>query len=345
MNLETEVEMNREPREPRENMELETDGRRRDSFTRRVVRAFSESPSPFAYFAYFAVASASIRVKTSFKSESRKQKSEIVRAFTLIELLVVIAIIAILAALLLPVLGRAKSAASSTSCLHNLKQLQSGWLMYVHDNNDSLPPNISRKIQFDQVNVVGSWALGNAKLDTNTANIEAGVLSRHVGSAAVHKCPADKSTVRNQPALRRTRSYSVHPWFNSDIISGTLLDDVNDTPFNLRKASRIVNPSPGRAWVLIDEHEVSIDDGIFALGNPRAFPDAYVDPNRGFWIAFPGNRHNDGANLSFADGHAEHHRWRFHRTIKSYTGGTTLTANAQDLADVKWLQEGIPHTP
>jgi prepilin-type processing-associated H-X9-DG protein len=256
--------------------------------------------------------------------------------------LVVIAIIALLAALLLPSLGRAKSAANSTSCLNNLK---TGWLMYVHDNNDWLPPNISRKVGFDQVNVAGAWVLGNAKLDTNTANIEAGVLSRHLNSAAVYFCPTDKSTVRNQPALRRTRSYSIHPWFNSDVISGTLLDDVNDTPFNLRKASRIVNPPPGRAWVFIDEHEVSIDDGIFALGNPRAFPEAYTDPNRGFWLAFPGSRHNDGANLSFVDGHAEHHRWRFHRTIKSYDAGTTLTANALDLADVKWLQGGIPHTP
>src|SRR5437773_10604379 len=66
--------------------------------------------------------------------------------FTLLELLVVIAVIAILASLLLPALGRAKSAASSTSCLNNLKQLQLAWLAYVHNNNDGIPPNISRKI-------------------------------------------------------------------------------------------------------------------------------------------------------------------------------------------------------
>ena len=48
------VELNREPRGPRENGELERDQRRRDSFTRRVKKAFSESPSPFAYFVCFA---------------------------------------------------------------------------------------------------------------------------------------------------------------------------------------------------------------------------------------------------------------------------------------------------
>jgi prepilin-type processing-associated H-X9-DG protein len=32
----------------------------------------------------------------------------------------------------------------------------------------------------------------------------------------------------------------------------------------------------------------------------------------------PSNRHNQGANLSFADGHAEHWHWR---TPMIYTGG------------------------
>ncbi|MPN23456.1 hypothetical protein SDC9_170844 [bioreactor metagenome] len=61
------------------------------------------------------------------------------KSFTLIELLVVIAIIAILAAMLLPALNQAREAGKATTCLNNLKQIQSFALQYTVANQDFFP--------------------------------------------------------------------------------------------------------------------------------------------------------------------------------------------------------------
>ncbi|MGV3616432.1 MAG: prepilin-type N-terminal cleavage/methylation domain-containing protein [Fimbriimonas sp.] len=57
------------------------------------------------------------------------------KAFTLIELLVVIAIIAILAAILFPVFAQAKAAAKKTQALSNVKQLATGYILYINDTD------------------------------------------------------------------------------------------------------------------------------------------------------------------------------------------------------------------
>jgi prepilin-type N-terminal cleavage/methylation domain-containing protein/prepilin-type processing-associated H-X9-DG protein len=61
------------------------------------------------------------------------------RGFTLIELLVVIAIIAILAAILFPVFAQARDRARSASCVSNLKQVGTAWMMYAQDYDERFP--------------------------------------------------------------------------------------------------------------------------------------------------------------------------------------------------------------
>jgi len=62
------------------------------------------------------------------------------RAFTLIELLVVIAIIAILAAILFPVFAQAREKARTASCLSNVKQVTLSWMMYMQDYDETTTP-------------------------------------------------------------------------------------------------------------------------------------------------------------------------------------------------------------
>lgn len=59
--------------------------------------------------------------------------------FSLIELLIVIAVIAILAALFLPALNKAREKAYDIACISNLKQIGTGYVLYLDDSNGTFP--------------------------------------------------------------------------------------------------------------------------------------------------------------------------------------------------------------
>jgi prepilin-type N-terminal cleavage/methylation domain-containing protein/prepilin-type processing-associated H-X9-DG protein len=281
-------------------------------------------------------------------------------AFTLIELLVVIAIIAILASLLLPALNNAKARAQGIGCLNNLRQMTFAWTMYVHDQNDAVPLNIGAAAQAD----LESWVRGNMTLDnpppnspflpsdsTNRLCLVRSQLAHYLGlgSPGIWRCPSDQST-RTFGGVKypRVRSLSMNAGLGCYHPTRSLYRPpwVSDWTWQhiVRKMTEIRNPGPANCFVFLDEREDSIHESKFVVhtdGLRSANPADYK------LVAYPASYHNGAGNFSFADGHAESHKWVDDRTRPRLVPDHDLQMDVfmvNCLAspynqDVQWLQE------
>jgi prepilin-type processing-associated H-X9-DG protein len=214
--------------------------------------------------------------------------------------------------------------------------------MYADDNTGKLTPNASSSMPN-----ADSWVSGIMKWDGgmtpawpdnyDTTKLTGSLLGPYCNrSIGIYKCPGDRVLGGYGP---RVRSISMNGQMGGLSTQPNVLNQYGaGANYQLYlKQTDIVKPTPTTAWVFIDEHADSINDGFFRI----------VMNQTAQWEDAPASYHGSSGALSFADGHAEIKRWRDSAINDLPVRRIDMVKpfNAAPNIDLLWMQERTSSLP
>ena len=226
-------------------------------------------------------------------------------------------------------------------CQGNLKQLTAAWRTFTEDHDGQLVNGAAGISRSSGGKVIDPWvgrcwasnysAGGQLPEAVQKQEIKNGALWPYTGDLKLYRCPSGYPGEMLNYAIVD----SMYGLGRSGTTTGSKGIRVGDTVFWVRTLDEIITPGAAERMVFIDAGWIA--------------PDSYATHYKlEAWWDDPPTRHNDGATVSFADGHTEYWQWKGadtvehgRRTNQSHPVNHRAPQTAEGREDLHRLQRAV----